>query len=142
MTERDRVGTASALKALKARVTPAERAALRDGGAGLVISRYNRETLLRMLDMDAPPAGRDVDARGMAALEAALEDYLARYMPDRPEGHKWIVISCLFLACIVREPMHPREIVGWEEADGGYLCPARDTSPGSLCRWCACRAAT
>lgn len=142
MTERDRVGTASALKALKARVTPAERAALMDGGAGLVISRYNRETLLRMLDMDAPPAGRDVDARGMAALEAALEDYLARYMPDRPEGHKWIVISCLFLACIVREPMHPREIVGWEEADGGYLCPARDTSPGSLCRWCACRAAT
>ena len=139
MKKENRVGGAWALGQLQDSINPGERRALENASEGLVISRYNRETLLRMLAMDGLPEEGDIDAASLEAMKAALEDYLSRYMPDRPEGHKWIVLSCLFLAFIVREPMHPREIVGWKRADGAYICPAREMSPGSLCRWCVCR---
>ena len=137
-----RISEAMALGQLRKGITPSERKALENGGEGLVIGRYNRETLLRMLDMDDLPEGQGVDPERLEGLEGALRDYLNRYMPDQPEGHKWIVLSCLFLALVVREPMHPREIVGWRQAGGAYICPTREPSSGSICRWCVCRGET
>ena len=71
------------------------------------------------------------------ALHAALGDYLNRYMPDAPAAHRWIIPACLFLALVAGEPMHPRAIVGWEQTEGGYICPAREEA--GICQWCVCR---
>lgn len=130
------------LKQLKDGITPAERAALESGGEGLVISRYNRATLLRLLAMEDSPAEPRVDPASLEAMTAALGDYLNRFLPDQPEAHKWILLSCVFLAFVVREPLHPREIVQWEARQDRYLCPLRDLSPLSLCRWCVCGGAS
>ena len=59
---------------LRARITPAECSALRDNTLAH-ISRYNRETLLRMLDMEAP-APTPVDTGRAKELHAELRDYL------------------------------------------------------------------
>ena len=120
---------------LRAQITPAERNALRDNTVAH-ISRYNRDTLLRMLDMEEP-APALVDTGRAKALHAALQDYLDRYMPEAPEAHKWIILVCLFLALVAREPMHPKAIVGWEQAGGDYFCPAREE--GGICQFCVCR---
>lgn len=125
------------LDALRARITDAERAGI-EAGEGLVVSRYNRATLMRLLTCPAPEGDVPVDNDAVAALEAALRGYLDRYMPDAPEGHKWIILCCLFSAFVAREPMHPREVVDWTQTGDGYRCPARDEAEGSLCRWCAC----
>lgn len=113
-------------------ISPAEWDALRDDAIP-GISRYNRATLLRMLAED-PQLD---DEAGAEVLRAALQDYLNRYMPDRPEAHKWVILPCLYLAFAAREPMHPREIVGWQRVDGVYRCPARDEA--GICRWCVCQ---
>ncbi|MDO4866961.1 MAG: hypothetical protein Q4C10_10450 [Clostridia bacterium] len=100
------------------------------------ISRYNRDTLLRMLDLDEPTP-MPVDIGRAKALHAALRDYLNRYMPEAPEAHKWIILACLFLALVAGEPMHPKAIVGWKKAGDGYICPAREED--GVCQWCVCR---
>ena len=123
------------LFSLKSRVAPAERSALKDNTLPH-ISRYNRETLLRMLDMEEA-CPKPVDAARAKALHAALGDYLNRYMPEAPEAHRWIILACLFLALVAGEPMHPRDIVGWEQVEGGYICPAREEA--GICQWCVCR---
>lgn len=123
------------LDALRARISPDERAALRDNTVQN-ISRYNRMTLLRILECEEPDLGR-MDAGRVEALHAALREYLNRYMPDAPNGHKWIILSCLFLAFVAMEPMHPQAIVGWEKKEGGYLCPSREED--GICQWCVCR---
>ena len=132
------ISRAALLARLKGGITPAERAALVGDGHGLVLSRYNRATLSRMLAMDACPEGPPVSSASLSAMEAALRDYLDRYMPDQPEAHRWIVLSCLFLAFVVQEPLHPQAVVGWRIVEGRYACPAREISGDSLCRWCAC----
>ena len=123
------------LQDIRARISPAERADLQDD-AVRNISRYNRATLLRILECEAPDHGR-VDAGRVEALREALGEYLNRYMPDTPEAHKWIILSCLFLAFVAMEPMHPQAIVGWEKTEGGYLCLSREE--GGICQWCVCR---
>ena len=123
------------LQDLRAQLAPAERAALRNDAVHH-ISRYNRMTLLRILECEG--ADHDpMDVGRVEALRAALRAYLDRYMPDAPEAHKWIVLSCLFLACVAMEPMHPQAIVGWKKTEGGYLCPSREE--GGICQWCVCR---
>ena len=102
----------------------------------LVISRWNRETLLSM--RDHAPGEHPVDEARAKQLEAALETYLNRYMAKRPEGHRWIVLSCLFLAFVARAPLHPGELLGHRRVGGAVLCPAREDSPDSLCRFCVC----
>lgn len=130
------------LAALCHALGPAEREALRTGDSSLVISAYNRETLLRMLRMEGGVlAGDDlVDTASVRSFVEALDAFLQEQMADQPEGHLWIVLACVFLAFVVREPLHPRAIVGWEEtAAGAYACPTREDVPGSLCHWCVCR---
>lgn len=92
------------LNDLRGQISPAERAALR-GDTVRNISRYNRATLLRLLECGTPEPGR-MDAGRVEALHAALREYLNRYMPDAPEAHKWIMLSCLFLAFVAMEPLH------------------------------------
>ena len=123
------------LQDIRARISPAERAALRDDTVQN-ISRYIRATLLRILECKASDYGR-VDAGRVEALHAALREYLNRYMQDTPEAHKWIILPCLFLAFVAMEPMHPQAIVGWKKTEGGYFCPSREE--GGICQWCVCR---
>ena len=121
---------------------PAEREALRTDDPSLVISAFNRETLLRMLQMEGGMLTGDgpVDPTSVRSCVAALDGFLQEQMADQPEGHKWIVLACVFLAFVVGEPLHPRAIVGWQEtAPGAFACPTREDVPGSLCRWCICR---
>jgi len=123
------------LNDLRGQISPAERAALWNDTVQN-ISRYNRMTLLRILECEKPDYGR-VDAGRVESLHTALREYLNRYMPDAPEAHKWIILSCLFLAFVAMEPMHPQAIVGWKKIEGGYLCPLREE--GGICQWCVCR---
>lgn len=123
------------LQQLRSWIYPAERAALRDDTIQN-ISRYNRMTLLRILECEEPDRGR-MDAGRVEALHVALREYLNRYMPDTPEAHKWIILSCLFLAFVAMEPMHPQAIVGWEKKEDGYFCPSREED--GICQWCVCR---
>lgn len=132
------------LRQLNGQVSAEERAALENGGVGLVISQYNRRTLLGMLSTGEAalraeaPEERRIDPGHVGALRSALEGFLAQYMSDRPEGHKWIILSCLYLAFVAGEPMHPQEVVRWTYRCGEYRCPAREDTEGSLCRWCVC----
>ena len=134
---------AELLKRLLLRIPEDEWRGLEEGDASLVISRHNRETLLRMRryepSLEAMP---DAEVR---AMEQLLNDYLNRYMPDQPEGHRFIASCCIFLAFVAREPLHPAEIVHHRRTveDGvvRYRCPAREDVPGSLCRFCVCEGA-
>ena len=123
------------LNNLRGQISPAERAALWNDTVQN-ISRYNRMTLLRILECEEPDYGR-MGAGRAEALHVALREYLNRYMPDTPEAHKWIILSCLFLAFVAMEPMHPQAIVGWEKKEDGYFCPSREE--GGICQWCVCR---
>ena len=104
----------------------------------LVISIFNRETIHRIWYTQEEFEG-DVDTERAESLGSALSAYLESYMADKPEGHKWIILCCLFLSMIAGEPMHPQPLTDWEETDGVYFCGAREDSEGSLCRWCVCR---
>ena len=136
--EGKRLSAATLLRRLTGGITPAERAAL-ESGEELVISRYNRETLLRMLNTDVSRYTHCVDPAEVEAMRSALQGFLDRHMPDRPEGHRWIMLSCIFLAFVAREPLHPQPVVGWQRRQGACICPAREVSADSLCRWCVCR---
>ncbi len=125
------------LDSLKRRVSEEEREDLEDNDI-IFISWYNRETVLRMLHDDGSETGT-VDTDQADALEKALEVYLAQYMAEYPAGHKWVILSCLYLSQIAEEPMHPQRMTGWRWENGAYFCRAREEQPGSVCRWCVCR---
>lgn len=126
--------TIDLLNRLKFSISPAEREML-EAGTLSGISAFNRATILRMLVGEYP--AETVDFSRVKELEAALTDYLNRYMTEAPAVHKWIVIACLFLTFVAREPMHPQGIVGWKQTEAGYQCPAREAD--GVCRWCVCR---
>lgn len=87
-------------------------AALREGRSGLVIGEDNRQTLLRMLD--DPDIGKGTVMRAeLVSLVDSLCSFLEKYMADQPEGHFWIVLCCVYLSMIVREPMHPQRFAHW-----------------------------
>ena len=128
---------------LISRISADERRALEEESDGLVISKYNRKTVQRMLSFydELPDAEKlcgdgTVDLKSVEELEDALASFLNRYMAEQPEGHKWIVICCVFLAFIVEEPMHPMEVVHWVKEGESYYCSYREETDGSLCRCC------
>ncbi len=125
------------LKMLRARISEEERADLENDG-DLVIGSYNRATMLRML-RDTGAREKTVDTDRADALENALRSYLDRYMADMPRGHKWVILSCLYLSMVAGEPMHPQAITGWRREGDRYYCRAREDTPDSTCRWCVCR---
>ncbi|MBQ2545549.1 MAG: DUF2115 family protein [Clostridia bacterium] len=130
---------AELLRRLRAAIGAEEWTALEEGR--LYISGHNRETLLEMRDAPAPPG--EVDDALAEALDAALERYLREYMAERPEGWKWIRLSCSYLSFIARRPLHPIRPLGIRRTalpDGGarYECPQRSEAPDAVCRWCVC----
>lgn len=122
---------------LKRRVSEEEQEDLENNDI-IFISWYNRETVLRMLH-DAGSETGTVDMDQAEKLEKALEEYLEQYMAEYPPGHKWVILSCLYLSQIAGEPMHPQRMTGWRMEDGTYYCRAREDRPGSVCRWCVCK---
>ena len=144
---------------LKERISPQEAEQLRNGTDGLCISAFNRDVCLRLLDAEIPRGTVDrdsadracpkspkntadsdsaaIDPADVAALEADLSAYLNEYMEDRPEGHKWIILACLYLTFAERLPMHPQSAAKWVEKDGRYYCPSM--APESItCKYCMC----
>jgi len=131
------VSRSAYLDRLKSRVSEEEREDLENNDV-LFISWYNHETVLRMLHDEGGGNGT-VDTERADALEKALEAYLAQYMAEYPPGHKWVILSCLYLSQIAEEPMHPQRMTHWRRENGVYYCRAREEQPGSVCRWCVCR---
>ena len=125
------------LRELRGRISEEERENLENDTIHY-ISKFNRATLLRMLREPENRSGT-VDTDRASALETALKLYLDQYMTDMPQGHKWVILSCLFLSMIAGEPLHPREMTGWVREGGAYYCRAREEQPGSVCCWCVCR---
>ena len=119
-----------------------ERQSLKNGSDGLVISVHNRKTIIRMIE-DTFPYEADnepVDVSQVISLIQALQSYLNKYMADKPEGHRWITICCIYLSMVAHEPLHPREAAHWEwdSGVGEYRCRFREDVEGSICRWCRC----
>ena len=129
------------LATLCEQVDAESREMLREDNPDLVIGEFNRKTVLRMLEMEGKLQGgkSPVDPSSARLLVCELRSFLDEHMPDKPEGHFWIALSCLFLSFVVDEPMHPQNVVGWERAaSGAYECPVRDDADEGLCRWCVC----
>ena len=127
------------LDGLRGRISEQEMAAIKSGE--IRVSSFNRTVILRLLSGDELPEGT-VDTDRADGLQSALEAYLERYMPEYPEGHKWIILSCLFLAMAAEEPLHPQQAAGWIRRGDACYCSAREDQPGSICRWCVCRSGT
>ena len=135
--------TSEFIKQLKERISPREAALLRKGTDGLCISTFNRDVCLRLLDAEISTVGgtgcaaAEFDPADAARLEADLTAYLNEYMADKPEGHKWIILACLYLTFAERLPMHPQSAAKWVEKDGRYYCPSM--APESVtCGYCMC----
>ena len=134
--------TQSHLKTLLlARITPEELTHLKTNSPALILSSFNREKLLEMRDF--PAQEKEISPEKVKALHLALRDYLNVYMIDQPEAHKWIILTCLYLAFVKGEPLHPKEIAGYiERNDCGkrvWFCPLREGGEGSICSYCVCR---
>lgn len=131
------------LNTLVFQISEAERRDMETGAENLIISAYNRRTIRRMLSLCNTPTDMEVmcgdamiDSNRVEALKKALVSFLNRYMADQPEGHKWIIICCIFLSFIAEEPMHPQEVVHWVRDGKHFFCSYREDTEGSLCRWC------
>ena len=122
-------------KSLAGRIGPEEAEALRRG-EGLYISEYNRAVCLRLLE-DGTAGGAPVPREKADRLEAELRDYLNQYMADRPDGHKWIILACLYLTFVERRPMHPQAAARWIEREGRYYCPSLEPE-SFICGCCVC----
>ena len=105
-----------------------------------IISAYNRNTILRMANVNNLSEGL-ISCKKIISLTKLLQAYLDLYMKEQPSGHKWIILCCLFLTFIVKEPMHPQEIVHWVKAEdnGTYYCPEHSSGEGSVCCYCVCK---
>jgi len=124
------------LEGLRGRISEQEKADIESGE--IRMSSYNRTVIRRLLSGAACPEGM-VDTDRADELQSALETYLERYMPEYPQGHKWIILSCLFLAMAAEEPLHPQQAAGWIRRGDACYCRAREDQPGSICKWCVCR---
>ena len=123
-------------ESLASQISGEEASALRMGGAGLCISEFNRAVCLRLLDLECADEGM-VSLESAEELRGDLESYLNEFMQDRPEGHKWIILACLYLTFVEHLPMHPQQAAKWVEKDGKYFCPSM--APDSItCRYCMC----
>ena len=134
--------TQSHLKTLLlARITDEEFTQLKTNSPALILSSFNRAKLLELIDF--PAQEKEISPEKVKALHLALRDYLNVYMKDQPEAHKWIILTCLYLAFVKGEPLHPKEIAGYiERTDRGkrvWFCPLREGGEGSICSYCVCR---
>ena len=123
------------------KISERERELLTEGSPELSVSGFNRAKITEMFTY---PAGeKSVDLSRVRALHHALKMYLDEYMAEKPEAHRWIILSCLYLAFIREEPLHPQEAAGYvTRSDHGkkmYFCPLRESGPGSICSFCVCR---
>ena len=155
-------------KELVEQITHAEWDALDRCDPSLTINNHNREALLEMralymapgtaeaakepphpeLDVDLEAADEHMHPEPEVDLEAAenlaryLQEYLDEYMPDAPEGHKWIVLASLYLAFVARRPLHPIDRAGVvvEQLNGStiYRCPLKVSGDNPICDACVC----
>ena len=121
---------------LQEQISPEEAAALRAGGEGLSINAFNTSVCLRLLD-DGRRDSTPVPYEKAQTLKTDLKNYLNEYMQDKPEGHKWIIIACLYLTFVERLPMHPQTASGWIEKDGHFYCPHM-VPESFICSCCMC----
>ena len=137
--------TSEYLVYLRGQVSAEEWEELRLGGEHLDINEHNLDAMLQLgsykLATDDPEINDDLAAR----LEQSLWDYLDKYMTDRPNAEKWIVLACLFLALVARRPMHPIDRAGVEilhNEDGTlkYICPLKKPGESLICDCCVCEA--
>ena len=127
--------------ALIERISKSEWELLERDDSTLVISSHNRNSLLEMRTQ-TPALAADVDLASAQELEHSLRVYLQEHMADAPQGHKWIVLACLYLAFVARKPMHPIDLVGitvQHGADGvTYYCPLKKPADNLICDVCVC----
>lgn len=117
-------------------ITEDEWIRLEQNAKALPVGEFNRHVLLRMRDNQCGTYG-DVPDERVSRLYILLKGYLEKYMPECPEGHKWIIIACIYLTFIEKLPMHPQAVTGWVERDQAFLCPAH-SGQGSICEYCVC----
>ena len=122
---------------LRSKISDDERRALADSSEDLYISDFNRKVIFQMLGCDVLES-EETPGENVRELAEDLAKYLDEYMADHPEGHKWIIIACLYLTFIEKLPMHPRKAVKWQENDGEYICPSKEES-SVTCRYCVCK---
>ena len=140
-------------KELGGQITHAEWDALDRCDPSLTINNHNREALLEMRALYMAPGTAEaadgpkhpepeVDLQAAENLARYLQDYLDEYMPDAPEGHKWIVLASLYLAFVARRPLHPIDRAGVvvEQLDGRtiYRCPLKVPGDNPICDACVC----
>ena len=122
-------------------IAPEEWQALEEGSKALPVNDFNRGTLLRLREFK--PLPEEVAADRVELLRAQLTNYLTEQLPDKPSAHRFIIASCMGLAFVLCEPMHPIESTGiCLRMHGGrtvYYCPVREDHEGSLCNYCVCR---
>ena len=128
---------------LIADVSPDEWSQLEAGGFEGEINAFNRATLLRLREWDTGDGQRgSFDADGAERMADLLEVFLNQHMPDNPAASRWVTLSCLALAFVFREPLHPIEVVGTKvsvvDGEVTYYCPAREGDE-TLCGYCVCR---
>ena len=129
---------------LAARISPEEKEMLRMSDPELYISDFNRSVCMRVIEPEQPAAaGREstvdpeVDLESAEELEENLRTFLDEYMSDHPEAHKWIILSCLELTFVEKQPMHPQKSAKWVSRDGHYYCPSMNKD-SIICRYCTC----
>ncbi len=107
----------------------------------VLIGPFNRETLLRMRETEPPSF--DIPEASIQGLSELLRRYLERYMAEQPEGHRWIILSCLYLSLVLQRPMHPQDVVHWtcrtEQGRLAYHCPCKEYGEESVCTFCVCQ---
>ena len=107
------------------------------------INAFNRGVLLRLRQHDYDSAlDTPFDADETGRMADMLQGFLDEHLPDNPRAQRWIVLSCLALAFVFHEPLHPVEVVKAEVREVGgktvYYCPACE-GDATLCGFCVCR---
>lgn len=141
--EQSEITKSELLKRILKEISQEEWNALEEHPKTLCISAFNRQTLLEARKVSCKEGTAQINR--IEELYQVTSDYLNEQMRERPEGHKWILLSCLYLTFLAERPMHPQEIVKYrrEENDAGirYFCPCKDESAGSVCLYCVAEAA-
>lgn len=136
------------LKILAQKITPDEWYRIEHGDPSLIISSFNRKVLISMhTAINAQISNFDIDIKTVQKLTNAIESYLQIHMADKIDGHKWIIISSIYLTFFQKLPMHPQQAVPWithltPSNEVEYICPIKDTKTGSICSYCVCKSAS
>ena len=134
--------TTELLKRLQTEVSMEEYHALQCSSVSWM-SEHNRKTMLEMMARTECPEDA-VDETSVCALRDILEEYLGRYLSDKKENWKWIILSCIYLCFICKRPLHGQESVKYtvQVKDGAtvYYCPMKSREAGTACSFCVCQA--